>query len=220
MTKYDNMDPRKELEQEIKLDLEKALEKRGFHVKHNGTKDTHAPAGTSDIEIWNDSIHINFEVTKSTKSSQDHEWQSIKDHFEETKRTHPTKKCFLWFGSPETYYRTLNSMKDWNFAHKDDDDQKIMPISFSNLELFTKKLTESPREQYTQEQIIELFDNFSQFIDDENILRLLYEKLFTTDLSIKIELEKKEEERHQKVVEELVAGFKQLYKNLETKGSH
>jgi len=214
MTKYDKLDPRRELEQTVTEDLKRAFEKRGFNVKHNGTRDTHAPSGKPDIEIWNDAVHINIEITKSTKSSQDREWQSIKDHFEETKREHSTKQCFVWFSSPETYYRTLNSMKDWNFSHKQDADQKFMPISFSNLELFTRKLTQSPKEVYTQEQILSLFANFVQFIDDENILRLLYEKLFTIDLTIKTELERTEEERHQKVVEELIAGFKRLAQKL------
>jgi len=214
MTKYDGLDARRELEQTITEDLKKALEKRGFTIRHNGTVDSHAPAGTSDIEIWNNYAHINVEVTKSTKSAQDREWQSIKDHFEETKRNFANKKCFLWFISPETYYRTINSMKDWNFAHKSNPDQKFLPICFSTLELFCRKLAQSHREQYTTLQIMSLFDDFVQFIDDENILRHFFEKLFSDDHPLKEELEKKEEERHQRVVEELVAGFIKLEQKL------
>lgn len=214
MTKYDTLDPRTELEQAITSDLRRALEKRGFHVQHNGSRDACAPAGKSDIEIWNSSVHINVEITKCVKSSQDHEWQSIKDHFEETKRSHSTIDCFLWFVSPETYYRTINSMKDWNFAHKDDLDQKFMPMCFSTLELFCRKLTESPKETYIQNQILGLFDDFVQFIDDENVLRHLYEKLFNDDSNLRGEVEKKEELRHGRVVEELIAGFKQLEQKL------
>lgn len=214
MSKYDNLDARRELEQEIKKDLVKALEKRGFNVKHNGTVETHAPAGKPDIEVWNNNVHINVEITRCTKSSQDHEWQSIKDHFEETKRNHPTKNCFLWFVSPETYYRIINSIKDWNFAHKNDPDQKFLPICFSTLELFYNKLAESPKEQYTAQQIISLFDDFVQFIDDESILRHFFERLFSHDQVLKEKLESKEEERHQRVVEELVAGFIKLEQKL------
>ena len=36
-TKYDNLDARTGLEQEITDDLKKALGKRGFEVRHNGT---------------------------------------------------------------------------------------------------------------------------------------------------------------------------------------
>lgn len=89
MTKYDNLDARIQLEQEITKDLQRALEKRGFMVRHNGTPDSHTPAGRPDIEIWDDNTHINIEVTKSVKSSQDREWQSIKDHFENTKEKNP-----------------------------------------------------------------------------------------------------------------------------------
>jgi len=214
MSKYDNLDARRELEQEITKDLERALGKRGFSVRHNGTYDSHTPAGKPDIEVWNDYAHINVEVTKSTKSMQDREWQSIKDHFEETKRNYSSKKCFVWFLSPETYYRTINSIKDWNFAHQDKDDQKFLPICFSTFEFFVNKLIESPQEQYTRREILGLFDNFVQFVDDENILRHFYERLFNTDMKLKEELEKREEERHQRVVEELISGFKQLEQKL------
>lgn len=214
MTKYDNLDPRRELEQQIAEDLKKALGKRGFNVKHNGTKDSHAPAGKVDIEVWNGYSHINVEVTKSAKSRQDREWQAIKDHFELTKRNYANKNCFVWFISPETYYRTINSMKDWNFAHEHDTDQKMLPICFSTFEMFTKKLIETTKDEYTKEQILGLHDDFVQFIDDENILRHFHEKLFSDDEQLRDKIEQKEDERHQRVIEELVAGFKRLEQKL------
>lgn len=214
MTKYDSLDPRKELEQEISRDLAKALVKRGFTVKHNGGIDFHAPAGVPDIELWDKDVHINVEVTKSVKSAQDREWQSIKDHFEQTKRNNQTKKCFLWFVSPETYYRTINSIKDWNIDHKNDNDQKIIPIYFSTLELFLTKLIQTTNENYTKKQFLTISDDFINFIDDESVLRQFYEKLFASDFPLKKEIEAREEERHQRVVEELIAGFKQLEQKL------
>lgn len=214
MSKYDNLDARKELEQTITEDLIKALEKRGFTIRHNGTRDSHAPAGMPDIEVWNNYVHINVEITKSTKSAQDREWQSIKAHFKETKKNNSTKKCFVWFISPQTYYRTTNSIKDWNFMHKEDNDQKFLPICFSTFELFMKKLRESPENQYQANEILILFDFFVQFLDDENILRLFFEQMFSSDSQLKDELERKEEERHQRVVKELISGFKQLEQKL------
>ena len=218
MSKYDNLDARKELEQQIAKDLDRALVKRGFTIKHNGTAESHTPAGKPDIELWDETTHINVEVTKRSKSSQDGEWQSIKDHFEETKRNNTNKKCFLWFVAPDTYYRTINSIKDWNFAHQHERDQKILPICFSTFELFTKKLIETPKEQYTKKQILSLFDEFVEFIDDENILRHFYKKLFNSDIQLKEEIERKEEDRHQRVVEELISGFKQLENEMRAKG--
>jgi len=214
MTKYDELDPRTELEQVITADLKQALEKRGFTVRHNGTPETHSPGGRSDIEVWDDSMHINVEVTKSKKSAQDREWQAIKDHFENTKRDNISKKCFVWFVSPETYYRTINSMKDWNFAHADEPDQKMFPFSFENFELFVGKLTEAAAQQYTKQQIIDMHAPFVEFVDDENVLRHLYQDLFSADTQLKAELEEKEGERHQRVVEELVKGFKKLEQKL------
>lgn len=218
MSKYDNLDARKELEQQIARDLNRALAKRGFTIRHNGTPDTHTPAGKPDIELWDDTTHINVEVTKRSKSYQDGEWQSFKDHFEETKRNNANKNCFLWFVAPDTYYRTKNSIMDWNFAHQHEKDQKMLPICFSTFELFTKKLIEAPKEQYTKKQILSLFDEFVKYIDDENIIRLFYEKLFNSDKQLKDEIDRKEEDRHQRVVEELISGFKQLEQKMRDKG--
>lgn len=47
MSKYDELDARKELEQETTKDLKIAFEKRGFTVKHNGTANGHAMGGGS-----------------------------------------------------------------------------------------------------------------------------------------------------------------------------
>ena len=218
MTKYDNLDASKEIEQVITQDLKRALEKRGFTIVHNSNTQSHSPAGKSDIELYNNGVHINVEITKSYKSSQDREWQSIKDHFEETIKNHSNKNCFLIFVSPETYYRTINSIKDWNFAHIKDKDKKIMPVCFSTFELLINKLIESTKEKYPLKELLNLFNNFVKFIDDESILREFYENLFSTDLQLKNEIEKREEERHQKVVEELISGFKQLEQKLRDEG--
>jgi type I restriction-modification system DNA methylase subunit len=214
LSKYDSLDPRTELEQTIADDLTRALEKRGFKVQPNGTPDHNALGNKPDIIVYNDAVHINVEVTKTVKSAQDGEWQSIKDHFEESKRAFHRKKCYLWFVSPETYYRTVSSIKDWNFAHKDEKDQKFLPICFSTFETFVKKLIESTREQYTQSQLLGLFDDFVQFIDDENILRQFYERLFSTDNALRDNLKEMEQERHQRVVQELTIGFLQLEQKL------
>jgi predicted RNA methylase len=218
MTKYDNLDSRREIEQEIAKDLKRAFAKRGLQIKHNGTDTTHAPAGVTDIEVFNDKTQINIEITKSVKSSQDREWQSIKDHFEESIKKNSNKNCFLIFISPETYYRTINSIKDWNFSHKKSKDKKIMPICFSTFELLINKLIESTKEKYSLKELLNLFDNFVKFIDDECILREFYENLFNTDSKLKNEIEKREEERHQKVVKELISGFKQLEQKLRDEG--
>jgi len=190
------------------------LKKRGFTVKHNGTSESHAPAGKSDVELFDKNTHINVEITKTVKSSQDREWQSIKDHFQKTKENNSTKKCYLWFISPETYYRTKDSIMDWNYQHKNDNDQKIIPISFSTFELFITKLIQTTKENYTKKEILQIFDEFTKFVNDESVLRLMYEKLFSIDAELKKEIEIKEEERHQEIVEELIAGFKQLEQKL------
>ena len=65
MSKYDELDPRTELEQEITKDLKRAFEKRGFEVKHNGTESSHTTGGKSDIEMWESNIHSKYRSVKS-----------------------------------------------------------------------------------------------------------------------------------------------------------
>ena len=85
MSKYDKLDPRKELEQQITIDLEKAFKKRGFTAKHNGTPTSHAVGGMADIELYSDKYHFTIEVTKTTKSQQDREFNPIKEHLQDIK---------------------------------------------------------------------------------------------------------------------------------------
>ena len=70
MTKYDNLDAHTQLEQSIAKELLTAFGKRGFTVKHNGTPETPAKSGMPDIEMWTTGLHVNVEVTKTTKSSR------------------------------------------------------------------------------------------------------------------------------------------------------
>ena len=210
MSKYDSLNPRTELEQEIAKDLKRAFEKRGFEVRHNGTENSHATGGKSDIEMWDNNVHINIEVTKTKKSSQDREYQSIKDHLIQTKSKNPRKKVFMWFISPETYYRTFNSVKDSNFINHDKEDMKIIAISFSTFEIFINKLIETTKDFYTKEEVISLFKYHKEFVDDESVLRFFVQKLFPEDTELIDEIKEVEEDKHEKVVKELISGFKLL----------
>ena len=214
MSKYDNLDPRTELEQEITKDLKRAFEKRGFEVKHNGTESSHTTGGKSDIEMWDDNVHINIEVTKTKKSSQDREYQSIKDHLVQTKSKNPRKKCFMWFISPETYYRTFNSIKDSNFIFHNKDDMKIIAISFSTFEIFINKIIETTKDFYTKDEVVSLFKYHRDFVDDESVLRFFVQKLFPDDTELIEEIKEVEENKHEKVVKDLVSGFKTLENRL------
>lgn len=214
MTKYDNLDPRKELEQNISGDLRQALEKRGFHVQHNGTMTQSAPGNKSDIVVFDNYIHINVEATQTTKSSSDREYLSIKDHLEKAKREHPTKKCFVWYISPETHYRMINAMREYNISNKEQTDLKMMPLCFSTFELFINKLVQTTNAEYKKEQIMKLFSEHLQFVDDERVLKVFSENLFSEDANLKKKVQTLEDNKHQKTVEDLIAGLTKLEQDL------
>lgn len=208
------LDAKTELEQTLTAKLAQALNKRGFEVKHNGTATVCAPGGLPDIELWDDHYQINVEVTKTTKSSADREYLAIKDHLEKTKAKYLGKKCFVWYVSPETHYRMINAIREFNVANKTAPDLKMMPFSFSNIQLFLDKLIHSTNEEYTKEQIMNLFSHHLSFVDDERVLKMLYKVLFPTDDALKQEISSKEEAKHQKTIEELIAGLMKLEQDL------
>jgi len=214
MSKYDGLNPRTELEQTITADLKKAFEKRGFEVKHNGTKDSQATGGLSDIEVWNGQVHFNIEVTKSIKSSADREFLAIIDHLSETKYDNIGKKCFIIYISPETHYRMINAIRDFNTNKKDEKDQKIIPVCFSTFELFVNKLIQSHKDLYTKSQILSLFDEYKNFVDDERVLKIFYTKLFSDDEKLGKEVAIREEEKHQSTIESLIRDLLRLEDNL------
>ncbi len=214
MSKYDFLDARKELEQTISADLKRALEKRGFSVKHNGTKDSSAPGNKADIELYNSTYHITVEVTKTTKSNADREFLAIKDHLEQIKNTYTSKKCFTIYVSPETHYRMMNAIRDHDILNSKKNDLKILPFSFASFELFITKLIQSHKEQYNKTLIIGLFNEYLNFLDDERVLRILYDKLFSDDEQLKREIQIKEENRHQQTVENLVKDLLNLENKL------
>lgn len=214
MTKYDNLDPRQELEQTIAKDLRRALEKRGFTVQHNGTRDGNAPAGKPDIVVYDNNTHINVEATKTTKSRADREFLSIKDHLQKSKRLHSAKKCFAVYVSPGTHYRMMNACHDFSILNKSKEDLKMMPLCFENFEIFITKLIESHKERYTKKEILSLFNEYRQFVDDERILGILHSNLFPDDAALKKQLETKEESKHQKIVEELIKNLLKLEDHL------
>ena len=218
MTKYDDLDPRRALEQTITGDLKLALKKRGFQVWHNGSPTKPAPRDKPDIETSTKEVHINVEVTKTTKSSADREMLSVADHLTKIKASHPAKRCFAIYVSPETHYRMINAIRDFNVARETERDMKIMPLCFSNLELVITKLIPAHRDVYTKKQILSLFERYRDFVDDERVLRVLYEKLFPTDANIKRNVENKEITKWQQLERQVIHDLKEIENRLRESG--
>ncbi len=218
MTKYDSLDAYTELEQTISKDLFGAFGKRGFIVKHNGTPQRPAKSGLPDIEMWTDELHINVEVTKTTRSSADREMLSVADHLATSKENYPSKRCFAIYVSPETHYRMVNAIRDHNVARQGISDQKIIPMNFANFELFVTKLTNAHKDEYNAEQISKLFYRFLDFVDDERVLKGLYEELFNTDDELRHILQQKEIEKWQKLEHQIIKDLEQIEEALRRDG--
>lgn len=206
MSKYDLLDARTELEQNITVDLTASLNKRGFSVIHNGTKNSHAPGGKADIEASNKSYVITFEVTKSKGSSQDREFQSIRDHLIDVKKQNPKKKCFCVFVSPTTSARTLDSIRDQNQqrANEGKMDMRIAPLAFDALELWVTRLKESVKDLYPVNEFMKIFEQHREFIDDMRIRKLLVQSVFPNDIQLVDSVKQQETEQDEKTLETLI----------------
>lgn len=218
MSKYDSLDARNELEQIITTDLNNAFQKRGLTAEHQGETGSHAPAGAPDIIIANGTLRITVECTKSKGAAQDREFNSIRDHLQQIKNDDPSKNCFCIFTSPETSQRMLDSIKEHNLIRKDDPDLKIFPICFNSLELILKKFSEAVPDLYPVDKFTAIFNQHTEFIDDQRIKKLLCKKLFSTDTKLGEEIEKEEVERDQKMLESLVKDLDKLENYLREQG--
>lgn len=216
MTKYDNLDPRRALEQTITADLKSGFEKRGLMVRHNGSLDAPAKGGFSDIDVWNDNFHINVEATKLTKTAADHEYPAIEEHLTKNK-TFFGKNTFVLYVSPETPRRIIHLVKVHNRANSQKQDMKILPLSFSNFELIINALASTHKDLHPIEEIIGLFDSYEKFDGDIEILKVIQEKLFPSDNQLKETISKKEDEKHQETVHNLVEGLETLAQDLRKK---
>jgi len=116
--------------------------------------------------------------------------------------------------SPETHYRMINAIREYNIANKEKPDLKMMPLCFSTFELFMNKLIQSTKDEYTKEQIMSLFSEYLQLVDDERILKVFSEKMFSEDENLKKEIQTLEDNKHQKTVEDLIAGLTKLEQDL------
>jgi type I restriction-modification system DNA methylase subunit len=218
LTKYDKLDAYTELEQTIADDLKLALEKRGFHVKHNGSTKSPTSGGMPDIDVWNDAYHINVEVTKTTKSQSDRELPSIADHLTKRKALYPQKQCFTIYVSPATHYRLINGIGDFNFVREKLPDQKIIPINFFNLDLLLTKLTEAHKDLYPPTQFISIFKRYRDFVDDERVLKVLYEELFSSDEQLRKNLEQQQIEKWQILEHQVMKDLEQIEEALRRDG--
>lgn len=217
MTKYDGLDASTELEQKIAQDLEDAFGKRGLTVNHRGG-DTHAPAGEPDIVMYNDSVAITVEPTKSTGADQDREFNSIRDHLNSIKEEYPAKTCYCVFVSPDTSNRMLDSIEDHNFTRQKVRDEKILPLSFENLELLVSRLSGAVADLYLVGNFLDVFTEHADFIDDKRIKQILYECLFQDDEELKQEIEKEVTERDQELLENLIEDLENLEDYLREQG--
>lgn len=209
-SRYDKLDPRMALEQEIVKELQRGLQKRSFKVFHCGSPTFCAPGDKPDIIVYDEKVQINMEVTRTVKSGANREFLAIKQHLLDVKKTQPQKRCFTVYVSPETDYRMINAIRDFNILHNKENDMKIIPLRFSTFQLLMDKLITSHPDLYPKKLLLSIFEDYKDFVDDERILSILHSRLFSNDEALKKEIEIQEENKHQQLIQELIQTLLEL----------
>lgn len=216
MRDYSVLDARTELEQYLTIDLKLAFEKFNFEVIHNGG-DSHAPGGVADIEMFNEEFHFNIEVTKLKKSNADREFPAIRDHLLKTSEN-SEKKCFCIYISPETPIRLIDNIKEFNNNRRDINDIKILPLSFENTNIVLSKFSENAIDVFPFNNLINVFNRFYDFDDDQRIKKVLFEEIFSSDIQLGEKIKQEEIEKDQQTLELLINDLKNLENKFRQRG--
>jgi len=202
-----------ELEIETTKLLKLGFERRGFTVIHHGKMLKTSPSGKPDIIVFNDNFHINFEVTKTTKTQADREFNSIKTHLKDSIEQNKTKKCFCVYISPETFKRNMDSFSLFNR----DGNEKILPMDFITFNHFIEYLIEHDKTYFDIPQLELLFRfQVKTSSTDADVLEYINEKIIKNpeiEAEIKIQRIKEQEKKDR----EIESNMKKIHNMLRTK---
>ncbi len=193
--------------------LKLGFERRKFTIVHNGNFKTTAPAGKPDIELFDDSFHIIVEVTKTTKSSSDREFNSIKDHLQKIARENKDKHCYCIYVSPETFKRNMDSFSLFNR----DRDEKIFPLNIINFNHLIEYIITHDDRYFKQNDLEKLFEfQLKTTTSDSDILEYINQNIIK-DPIIEAEIKQQRKIEQEKNNREIEAIMKKIHNMLRGK---
>jgi hypothetical protein len=179
LQRYSQLDPRRELEQAVTLDLKGALEKRGATVTHHGTAASHAPSSApADITIeWGgkDSHYILVEVAQRRDES---EFGALHAHLEAAIRGRVGDVNLIYAGT-STSARMVRLIRNENRRRNDNGiDGRIIFLPLDELQEMLQYWATYPKEQYPLDGFQQLFKRWDDFADDFLAVKIWQEVLF------------------------------------------
>ncbi len=171
---YASLDPRTELEQAIAADMDAALQPRGAHVVHHGTKTNHAPStAPADITIeWN----ANLVLVEVTQRLDDSEFVPIKDHLDRAVAKEPAKAINLLYASPRTSARMARTIRDENLRRQQAGiSGRIIFVPFPHLQAMLEYWAKAPSKAYPLTGLVAAIGQWSRFTDDVSACEALQE---------------------------------------------
>lgn len=202
------------LESEVAKVLKDLLKDRGLSVRHNGTTTSTAPGGKSDIDLFNDDVHITVETTKLIRVSQSNaEATSVTAHLDSAAAANPGKKTFSIFISPRTFKRTSDHFRLYNKANEALDDKKAVSLSFNTFNIFCDWLKTQPPEKFRVVDLLKLLRRIADLEDDDEVLAHLNKQYFKLP-EIDEEVRRLQEQKLREKYSRLDSIFKDIHDDL------
>lgn len=113
---YSDLDPRRELEQTVASDLDRALAKRGAIVKHHGTPASHAPStAPADITVeWGKGKSKNVLLVEVALRSDESEFTPLVEHLERAILLFPGASVNVLYAGRSTSTRMARFIRNFN----------------------------------------------------------------------------------------------------------
>lgn len=199
-SRYDDLDPSTELEQQLAANLRAALEPRGCVVVHHGTNSggRHSPGGKPDVEI-RDPINrrlILVEVTKRRGSAADSEFAAVTDHLNRAVAAGEYEDYGLLYVSPNTSARMSMNFRDLYNRTRERDGVlgRIVALDFEATQLLVDKLMSSDPALYPAVRFGHLLGRWAEAVDDARARQLVQRTILPEDLALSLELAQETQE--------------------------
>lgn len=202
------------LENEVAKSLREVLRDRGLTVRHNGTATSCAPGLRADVEMFNDDVHINVEVTKLLRVAQTNsEATPVPAHLDGAAGAHAGKRIYSIFISPSTCERTIRLFHDYNRRYAGRADQKIVFFDFNTYSLLMSWLSSEAGARLRVVDLLRLIETCAPLSSDAQLLDYL-NRQYLRIAAINEELERFRRQKLAEKYERLDGIFNRIHSQL------
>lgn len=179
--KYTDLDPRKELEQQVAKDLAAALKKRGAKVIHHGTAASHAPASApADISVdWTEKTKKYKLLVEVAQRTNESEFTPIVAHLDAAVAAIPGTNINLLYAGRSTSARLALFIRNENMRRQANKIAgRIIFVKLNDLQVLLAHWSSYTKDAYPLTGLLTAIGRWKDFTSDINALQILCNCLF------------------------------------------